>query len=638
MHTIDDRLRALGDALLRENLPITIDEIRDGCGPLLSVPDVAEESGDVPPARRSLRLIWTAAAAVLAVVLVVVATRGSERTPSAAPSSDGRMLLDATVEGWALVGLNDSLVWGRTSRSHLYVDITDPTRAIQVQAFDADYMSPDLGGSRSVTLRDGRTAEIVNVPSLGGRSVAYEDDGVWVTVNSNAVADDVLFEMAGAVMRSEELTASIPPELIPPGFEDRGIVRQGEPNFVTDDAGEGGGPTMRWENGERSFWVYSVPGPESAEVMVAFKSNLEMLDVRGAEGAAFSLPEQPSFQGLAWVESERSFFAASNELTRHELAELVEGLRPVSIDEWDRAIASIAPPVAVLDAGAGLPAPGSLVPTRVTLFPYLPDSAVPARGGGPTYANYGYSPAGVEIPGSWWIGAIGPAGTAGSGDDILITVANPALDALFRPPTVDGRFDGVSEYEWNGGAELYLDRDGVSISVQGSDKDLLYSVIDLVQPIIDEGQLNGYELVGDLPADLAVTAAPYGYDIETGSMPSVRIVNTLSLTIDRAPLSNLLARQGKPFELVSTPLGDTWLSTQEISEVASGTLHTAFVTLADGTTLTAQSEFLTRDEFLAAIGSVQFIDRAEWEAIYRPTPAIIPRQENTTASTVTEQT
>lgn len=638
MHTIDDRLRSLGDALLRESRPITIDEVRDGGVPLLAVPDVAEGIADASTARRSPRLIWSAAAAVLMAVLVVVATRGNERSPSAAASSDGRMLLDATVEGWALVGLNDSLEWDPSSRSHLYVDITDPTRAIQVWTYDADYMTPDLEGSSSVPLRDGRTADIVDSPSVGGRSVAYEVDGVWVTVSSNAVSDDVLIEMAGAVLPTAGLTASIPPEVIPAGFEDKGIVRQREASFVTDDAGEVGGPSSHWSSGDRNLWVYSVPAPESAEVMVAFTSNLEPLDLRGTDGVAFSLPTQPSFQGLAWVESGRSFFAGSNELSRDELVELVEGLRPVSVDEWDRAVASIAPPVAVLEPGAGLPAPGSVVPTRVTLFPYLPDSAVPARGGGPTYANYGYNSAGIEIPGSSWVGAVGPAGSMGSGDDIVITVADAAIDAMFRPPTIDGRVDGVSEYDYGDGALLYLDRDGVSISVQGRDKDLLYSMIDLVQPIIDDGVLSGYELVGDLPTGLAVTAAPYGYGIETGSMPSVRIVNTLTLTIDRAPVNHLLARQGTSFELVSTPLGDTWLSTREISEVPSGTLHSALVALSDGTTLAAQSEFLTRDEFLAAVGAVQLIDRAEWEAIYRPAPAMIPRQLDAPASTVTEQT
>jgi hypothetical protein len=520
----------------------------------------------------------------------------------------------------------------------LYVDTADPTRAIQVQTFDADYMTPDLEGSSSVTLRDGRTAEIVSRPYVAGRSIAYEDDGMWVTVSSNALADDVLIELAGAVVKTDELTVSIPPELIPAGFDDKGIVRQREASFVTDDAGEVGGPSIQWSNGDGNFWVYSVPAPESAEVMVAFTSNPERLDLRGTDGVAFSLPNQSSFQGLAWVESGRSFFAGSNDLMRDELVELVEGLRPVSIDEWGRALTSIEPPVAVLDADAGLPAPGSLVPTRVTLFPYLPDSAVPARGGGPTYANYGYNPAGVEIPGSSWVGAIGPAGKVGSGDDIVITVADRALEVLFGPPTVDGRIDGVSEYEWGGGAELYLARDGVSISVQGSDKDLLYSVINLVQPIINEGMLSGYKLVGDLPAGLAVTAAPYGVGIDTGSMPNVRIVNTLSLGIDRAPVSNLVARQGNPFELVSTPIGDTWLSAQEISEAASGTLLTAVVALADGTTLVAGSEFLTRDEFLAAIGSVQLISRAEWEAIYKPTLPIIPHQLDAQEAAVTEQT
>jgi hypothetical protein len=103
-------------------------------------------------------------------------------------------------------------------------------------------------------------------------------------------------------------------------------------------------------------------------------------------------------------------------------------------------------------------------------------------------------------------------------------------------------------------------------------------------------------------------------------------------------VSNLVARQGNPFELVSTPIGDTWLSAQEISEAASGTLLTAVVALADGTTLVAGSEFLTRDEFLAAIGSVQLISRAEWEAIYKPTLPIIPHQLDAQEAAVTEQT
>jgi hypothetical protein len=638
MHTIDDRLRALGDALLRASAPITIDEVRDRGVPLLMVPDEEQGSADASMARRSPRLIWSAAAAVLVAVLVVVAMRGTDRSPSAAPSADGRMLLDATVDGWALVDLNDLLKWDPTSRSHLYVDTADPARAIQVQTFDADYMSPDLWGSSSVTLRDGRSAEIVNVPSLGGRSVAYEVDGVWVTVSSNAVADDVLIEMAGAVLPTDELTASIPPELIPTGFKDTGIVRGGEPNFVTDDAGEVGGPTMRWENGERSFWTYSVPGPESAGVMVAFTSSLERLDVRETDGAAFSRLEQPSFQGLAWVEGGRSFFAGSNGVTRDELVRLVERLRPVSGEEWDRAVASIAPPVAVLDPEAGLPAPGSLVPTRVTLFPYLPEDAIPAKGGRSTSAFYVHNGAGVETPGSSWFGAVAPGGTIGTGDDILIWVADRTIEAPGELPTVDGRVEGVSEYDSGDGVQLFTERDGVSISVQGSDKDVVYSLIEKVRPVVDDGVLGGYELVGELPAGLAVSAAPYGVGIETGSMPFVALASAFYLQVDRAPVDIVVARDGGPFELVSTPLGDAWLSERGFSEIPGQTVFSAVVGLEDGTTLWAQSQLLTKEEFLRALGSVQLVDRAAWEAIYDPTPAIVPRLDDAPAVTVTEQT
>ena len=257
------------------------------------------------------------------------------------------MLLDASNEEWALVGVDDSLEWDVSTRSHLYVDATDPTRAIQVSMFDADFMMPDLERSRPVNLPDGRTAEIVDQSFIGGRSVAYEVDGMWVTVSSNAVADEVLVELAGTVRPTEELTASIPPELIPAGFEDEGIVRQREASFVTDDAGEVGGPSVNWSSGDRIFWTYSVPGSESAEVMAAFTSSLERLDLRGTDGVAFSLPSQPSFQGLAWVEGGRSFFAGSNGVMRDELVELVEGLRPMTGDEWSRAAAAIAPPVVV---------------------------------------------------------------------------------------------------------------------------------------------------------------------------------------------------------------------------------------------------------------------------------------------------
>ena len=636
MLTIDDRLRGLGDGLLRESPPITIDEVRDGGVRLVTVPDEAERIADASTARRLPRIVWPAAAAVLVVVLVV-AVRGTDDPPSAAPSQDGRVLLDAAVEGWALLGLDDSGRWDASTRSHLYVSVDDPTKAIQVSVFDADFMTPDLEGSSPVALRDGREAEIVDQEFIGGRAVAYEVDGVWVNVSSNGVTDEVLVELAGAVRR-DGLTASIPPELVPVGFEDRGSVRQRESTFVTDDAGEVGGPAILWSSGERIFWTSSVPGPESVEVMVAFGSDLERLDVRGTEGAAFSLPEQPSFQGLVWVEGGRSFFAGSNGVARDELVRLVERLRPVSVEEWDRAVASIAPPVAVLDPEAGLPAPGSLVPTRVSLFPYLPEDAIPVEGGGSTFATYGYDQAGVETPGSSWIGAVGPGGEVGTGHDVVIQVADPAIALLGRPPTVDGRVEGVSEYDFGDGAQLFTERDGVSISVQGSDKDVLYSLIEQVRPLVDDGVLGGYELVGELPAGLAVTAAPYGVGIETGSTPFVQVGNTMSLRVDRAPVNFVLATEGGPFELVSTPLGDTWISAREFSEIPGRTVYTAVVGLEDGTTLWAQSQFLTQDEFLNALGAVQLVDRAAWEAIYDPMPAIVPRLAEGTEATVPAET
>jgi hypothetical protein len=636
MLTIDDRLRGLGDALLRESPPITIDEVRGQRVPVVTASPGGPENAAVSTARRLPRIVWPAAAAVLVAVLVI-AVRGTDDPPSAAPSQDGRVLLDAAIEGWALLGLDDAGQWDASTRSHLYVSVDDPTKAIQVSVFDADFMTPDLEGSSPVVLRDGREAEIVDQEFIGGRAVAYEVDGVWVNVSSNGVTDEVLVELAGAVRR-DGLTASVPPELVPVGFEDRGIVRQRESTFVTDDAGEVGGPAILWSSGERNFWTSSVPGPESVEVMVAFGSDLERLDVRGTEGAAFSLPEQPSFQGLAWAEGGRSFFAGSNGLARDDLVRLVERLRPVSIEEWDRAVASIAPPIAVLDPEAGLPAPGSLVPTRVSLFPYLPEDAIPVEGGRSTYANYGYSHAGVETPGSSWSGAVAPGGEVGTGDDILIWVADRAIAALGGLPTVDGRVEGVSEYDFGDGVQLFTERDGVSISVQGGDKDVLYSLIEEVRPLVADGVLGGYELVGELPAGLAVTAAPYGIGIETGSTPSVQVGRSMSLQVDRAPVNIVLVREGGPFELVSTPLGDTWFSAREFSEIPGQTVYTAVVGLEDGTTLWAQSQFLTEDEFLRALGSVQLVDRATWEAIYDPMPAIVPRLDEGTEATVPADT
>ena len=85
MRTIDDRLRALGDALLRDSTPITLDEVRQGGAPLLGVPELDDVTPvDVSPSstsRAPRRWVWLvgAAAAMVGVILTATWATGPDR-------------------------------------------------------------------------------------------------------------------------------------------------------------------------------------------------------------------------------------------------------------------------------------------------------------------------------------------------------------------------------------------------------------------------------------------------------------------------------------------------------------------------------------------------------------------------------
>ena len=631
--TLEDRLRALGDDLLAASAPITRSDLHD----VVVVRSIA------PRRRGRLAAAAMLAAAAAVIAVVVVTTRPDEHHSIGVTSADGRMLLDPLPDGWELGGIDETPLMENSNRVHLYQRSTGGAAQLSVQVFDARWNEPYVPDQHRGVSVAGHDGSIYNANDIvGQRAVSYLVEGSWVVVTATGLGDDELIALAAGVTVDDLTSGSIQPEALPPGFTDLGVVWQRLVGFVTEAAGSNQGPQVNWHQDDSGFGFYSVPGEDSAPLLRFFTDTVEHVEVRGVEAWLVTVANGPELLGIVWVESGRTYFANGFRLDRDELLGLVTRLGAASDDEWDRAVASLRPPMATIGAATEVPAPGSMIPTRITQFPALPADALSALGNPTPFAQYLYYSAGVDHPGSLWEGAIGPDDPTSSADDIVITVADEGNAEV--APAEPGHTPDIRERNFGTGTELYTTRDGYQIVLRGTDVDLMYDASDLVQPLVVDGLLAGYRFSGSLPAGLGETAAPVRHGFESGSFPNLSFNGGAArITVRTDPLANLLASDLADFTLHDTALGTAYVQSREgITESPDGTWVQAHVELSDGSTLSVESSWLTVDEVIALIDSIQLVTQAEWEARYDPMPAIVHGNEaggsSATDTTVAEAT
>jgi hypothetical protein len=231
-----------------------------------------------------------------------------------------------------------------------------------------------------------------------------------------------------------------------------------------------------------------------------------------------------------------------------QLITFAEALRPATAAEWDAIVAAVAPPIACTgNQCSGTPEPGSIIPAGVDGFPAIDENLVPDDGRGATYAAYSYY---YSSGGSTWIGVVGASSDSTYDNLVNIQVSN-SEDAE-QLPVEPGRTPDVGEYDYVDGVELVKTfPTGIAVIVQGRDIDVLYRLLDNIEPATTNGELTGYELIGDLPDNLIELERPYERGLQSGSFPVLYVHNgTVQIAVNSTPALSVVSGWIGPIEVI----------------------------------------------------------------------------------------
>ncbi len=265
--------------------------------------------------------------------------------------------------------------------------------------------------------------------------------------------------------------------------------------------------------------------------------------------------------------------------------------------------------------GAAAALTPSAHPDRIDFYPII--DSVPGVG-----ASYGWSDTDQG-----WSGTVGfpQAGTAPT--SIIGIYARPLgwTEAPF--PSTEGRIPGMREEALGNGMTRLVWKSGdTPMCMVGDDLDLMYQLVDIVQPAEPTATRGGYTFTRALPDGLAELEAPYHRlplsepMVDTNDSPA-----TFSAMVVGGPLLNWLASAGvtqpEPITINGRP---GYRSTTGDPTIA--------LALSTDETLFIHSSTYTMDQLIAAATNITITDEATWKAHYAvtdeptwPTTTLPPR-------------
>lgn len=632
---VRSQLGHLGEAMLRDSAPVTFDDIT--ASPIDTTSSVRSFRRPVHP-RKSGRAMSTAvalagAAAVL-VGLVVIADRPDSNPRADEPVSStvpqpmapaGSIVLGDGFDDWTIDDVGDSRDFTSVVFEHRIYTTDDPQPengpALVVTSYDADAGAPYLDDATGTTVVQGVEAHLVDRPpdALG---VAFELDGYWYDLTGYNLTESKLLTAAAATTRSpDEFGAVIAPSALPDGVnvETSGVM--GESWFITRDALGSPISHARWTNGDQSVWYQSLAhDPALDRFQRIGAATVTDTDVNGHTAFIRTLPDNNAYRSITWHEDGRTRVLESLNVTDDQLVDFAQALRPATASEWDEITAALAPPVACTgDQCAGAPEPGSIIPAGVNVFPAIDERLVPDDGRGPTSARYGHYSSVLTGGGSTWVGVIGAP--SDSMYDDLITVSVSKTEDAEQLPVEPGPTPDVGEYVYGSGVQLVKTYPSdVSVIVQGRDIDVLHEVLDNLEPLATDGELVGYELVGDLPAGLTELEPPSERKTNSGSFPSLSVHRgTVTLSINPGPALTHISGWIGPIDTVEVEGRRAFI--HELNDTGYITLA---IELENGLTLSIESNGLTRPELVDIAAAVELIGEQEWNERYHLSLPIVP--------------
>lgn len=190
----------------------------------------------------------------------------------------------------------------------------------------------------SVTLNDGSYAclEVRDPDVLMGRIAV--DRGPEVIRIEGAATDAELLVAANHLV-AEPTGAGY--EIAPAGLPGQ-VELTGTGWLVSDfaatsfDAGDDKMIQVNWisETGASMFYVATTDAATWLPNLRLGYDTVADLTVRGVPAFTRTLPDQPNYLGLVWHENGITYQVGSQQLTQHELLELVEQMQPATASEW----------------------------------------------------------------------------------------------------------------------------------------------------------------------------------------------------------------------------------------------------------------------------------------------------------------
>jgi hypothetical protein len=223
---------------------------------------------------------------------------------------------------------------------------------------------------------------------------------------------------------------------------------------------------------------------------------------------------------------------------------------------------------------------------------------------------YGYRSVRTEDQG--WGGSIGVVDATGT-PSVLVAIAAFPVGWVTFPDAQTGRVAGVGETRFDGGVTLSWSVGDIPFTMVGDDLDLMYQLIEHIEPIAGGTDRGGYRFVGGLPGGLSELEAPqHRVPMRTPSVNTEGVRGVLSMSVEDGPILATLAGGGvlKPQSITINGLHGY-----------RSTTGRPVIVLAPATdeTLWLSSETMTFEELQGVAERVQLVDEATFRAKYNVT-------------------
>lgn len=266
---------------------------------------------------------------------------------------------------------------------------------------------------------------------------------------------------------------------------------------------------------------------------------------------------------------------------------------------WVQSTRIATTPASKPDAPLVAPTP-SANPNRIDAYPIINWPAEPVAGVGASYATNDVD--------QGWGGTVGVPHPGGAPTSIVAIHAFPAGWTTFSEAK-PGRIPGVLEENvTNGNTTLTWNAGDIPMVVTGDDVDLMYELIDLIQPIAPMAERGGYTFAGPLPGGLVELETPY-HRVPMSTPMLDTSDGTFGVSVQDGPLLNTLAGGG------FTHLTQLTISGRLGYGSTTGN-PTIGIAISADETLYISSTTLTIEQLIAIAEDITITDEASWTSQY----------------------